>query len=133
MNHVGTEQEDVPSKDFAVAPRGLGGRVKVAERGYTDGLQTDANVSILSEIRIFVSPTENLRITKMYHTNMYHTKKTINQTIDGNRGHFKNEIELTGVVGLEDKPRMNCLDFLVDDILLAASQWPQTSLFELMN
>ena len=36
--HVGSELEDIPSKDCAFALRGLGARVKIAECGYTDGL-----------------------------------------------------------------------------------------------
>ena len=37
----------------------------------------------------------------------------MNQTIDGNRGHFESEIELTGLESLEDKPRRDYFNFPV--------------------
>merc|ERR1719465_252258 len=61
-----------------------------------EGFPVSALESVVGEVDIFVSSTGNYNIIRLEHM-----KKMKNNAIVGNIGHFDNEIDMAGLVGME--------------------------------
>merc|ERR1739844_790190 len=88
-------------KGCAFALRGSGARVLITEidpicalQACMEGFQVVTMESVVSEIDIFTSATGNYDIITLEHM-----KKTKNNAIVGNIGHFDNEIDMPGLEG----------------------------------